>query len=753
MTPKLWERVQNVLFHALQLPAEDRTAFLDTECVGAPDLRREVESLLETDELTEAQGFIEDTPAAGSRPGSESPQPLEERYIGDYEIVRQLKTGGMGTVYLGKRTREFEMQVAIKVLKRDLVNEELVRRFREERRILARLEHAHIAKLFDGGTTKGGRPFLVMEYIEGEPIDTYCDRNKLSLPDRLRLFRKVCAAVSYAHGNLVVHRDLKPNNILVTPDGEPKLLDFGIAKILQSSAPAGGTSTPAFGTLPGNQPMTARYASPEQVANRTITTASDVYALGVLLFELLAGHYPYRISSFSFLEYVLAVRNQEPHKPSAVTDQPELVLQTDRTISEVPPESISALRGCTPRRLRGQLRGDLDSILLKSLRKERQQRYASVEQLSEDLKNHLEGKPVMAHRGSFRYTLGKFIGRYKIQLTTVFIVAFLAVLAGYAHFQRQIERRATQRLLSFTTMLIDVDPAGEEPGFEAWIRSEVDRSVDSEKLADLLDELAEAIEDKGGFLKAGIIYREAYEMQKRIFGEEHENVALALNNLAAAVASQGKYEEAEGLYREALRIKNKLHEPSSEARVSTLNNLAVLLQDSGQLTAARPLCEESLRIRLSTYGPTHWKVALARNTLGYQRYLEGAYQAAEEEYSQALGIVRESLGEHHEAVGYVLKNVAMVQLAAGDYGAAEESALRALAILRGKFGHWRLADTESVLGEALYLQGRYEEAEPLLQRSLHILREAKGVNSREFKMASDRLGELSRVTGGVQDLE
>src|ERR1700730_6849802 len=279
----------------------------------------------------------------------------------------------MGTVFLAERADdEYRKQVAIKLIKRGMDTDSVLRRFRNERQILAGFDHPNIARLFDGGTTADGLPYFVMEYIEGLPIDEYCNKRALSIPERLKLFREVCAAVSYAHRHLVIHRDIKRSNILVTAEGVPKLLDFGIAKILQS-----GDGAPTFATMTGLRLMTPEYASPEQVRGQPVTTASDVYSLGVILYELLTGQFPYRFASQTPRDIERAITTTQPEKPST---------------------AIARSDGNSKFEIRNSkfLKGDLDNIVLTALRKEPERRYQSVEQFSEDIRRHLEARPIVA---------------------------------------------------------------------------------------------------------------------------------------------------------------------------------------------------------------------------------------------------------------------------------------------------------------------------------------------------------------------
>src|SRR5438132_5000530 len=355
MTPERWKQIQSVFEQALEVPLDERTAFVQQRCNGDDELRGEVESLLKSH--ASAGNFIDERSLFFSGEDLEHVEEaiLPGQLVGAYRIVREIGRGGMGAVYLAERADEqYKKQVAIKLIKRGMDTDSVLRHFRNERQILAGFDHPNIARLFDGGTTDDGLPYFVMEYVEGLPINEYCAAHKVSLVERLKLFREVCAAVSYAHRHTVIHRDIKMSNILVTSDGTPKLLDFGIAKILQP-----GAGAEALMTMTGVRPMTPEYASPEQVRGEPVTTASDVYSLGIVLYELLVGRSPYRFTSRSPSDVVREITNTEPPRPSTVVSNNN---QQSAIINQK------------------FLRGDLDNIVLMALRKEPERRYQSVEQ-------------------------------------------------------------------------------------------------------------------------------------------------------------------------------------------------------------------------------------------------------------------------------------------------------------------------------------------------------------------------------------
>jgi serine/threonine protein kinase/Tol biopolymer transport system component len=436
MESERWQQVERLYHAALERDESQRAAYLAGACSGDEALRREVESLVAYG--SRSGGFIEGSalsvvaPAlAGDGGDGQDCASAESRMIGQriaqYRIVEQLGTGGMGEVYRAVRADDqYQKQVAIKLVRAGADSGLVIGRFKHERQILASLDHPNIARLLDGGATEEGVPYFVMELVEGQPIDKYCDSHKLGLPARLKLFLQVCSALDYAHQHQIIHRDIKPANILVTAEGVPKLLDFGIAKILGSGVVAGAVGQ----TQTMLRAFTPEYASPEQIRAGPIIAASDVYSLGVLLYELLTGHRPYRFKAHTPSEIERAVCEEEPLKPSArVTEVEELSLADGAGIS-IKPDEISLARDTHPTQLRGNLAGDLDAIVMMALRKEPHRRYVSVDAFSEDILKHLQGLPISARPSTIAYQGAKFVRRHKE--LTVSALVFLVALGGLA---------------------------------------------------------------------------------------------------------------------------------------------------------------------------------------------------------------------------------------------------------------------------------------------------------------------------------
>ena len=479
MTPERWKQIRAAFEEAQMLDASVRVSFLDEACVGDLELRHEVESLLAVGSRA-ASDFM-------AKPAAELIQPASNgtvtaswvgRRIGPYQIVAEIGQGGMGEVYRAARIDgQFEQQVAIKLVRLGMGSAFMVDRFLYERQILATLNHPNIAGLMDGGTTDTGVPYLVMELIEGDRVDAYCQAKKLSITERLRIFLPICAAVEYAHQHLVIHRDIKPGNILVTNDGTPKLLDFGIAKIFDPSSERETTVA---------RPMTPEYASPEQIRGEPITTATDVYSLGMVLYQLLTGRSPYRIFAKVPGQWSHVITNTNPQRPSSAV----MIQSRGGEITSAAGEGgepILSSREPNAARLRRRLSGDLDNILLMALRKEPERRYRSVQQFAEDITRHLEGLPVRASKGSWSYAAGKFVSRHRVVVGATVVVIF-ALLGGIVATERQariagIERSKAQKrfddVRTFSNALIfDIHDALQDiPGTTSARNLLLDRAV------------------------------------------------------------------------------------------------------------------------------------------------------------------------------------------------------------------------------------------------------------------------------------
>lgn len=751
-----FERVGELFHAALEFPEAEREAFLDESCGGDPVLRADVLRLL----LAHAQaGAFLEVPAvalaapilAGSVPegtGPADPAPGAPTQLGPYRVVRELGRGGMGVVYLAERDDgQFQQRVALKVVRDGLDSEHLVRRFLAERRILAALQHPRIARLLDGGVTPGGLPYFAMEYIEGEPITSYSASRQLDLTARLQLFLDICEAVQYAHRNLVVHRDLKPSNILVTAAGEVKLLDFGIAKLLD----AGGVTETTGKTMltgTGLHLLTPEYASPEQFRGEAVTTASDVYALGVLLYELLSGFHPFRDPGVSRQELERRVLSQPP-----------------------PPPSSRAAPGTAPRQLR-RLRGDLDTIALKAMRLEPERRYTTVAELAADIRRYLDGLPVEARPESAWYRARKFVGRHRGAVVAAGVA--LLLLQAFALREVQLRRRAeaatgearaaarrAEAVREFLVGIFDLaDPFALTPlrGDTVSARTLLGRGVariDDELghepavQADMRRVLGRIYGNLGLYEESNALLERSLEQHRDLYGAEHPLVAAGLNDLGALLLDQSRLEEAEPLLRAALEQRRRFHGDEHLATAESLDRLATLLQERSSYDEAEPLFREALRIRRLLLGPDDPEIGNALHNLALLVWWKGNHAEAESLYREALAIRNAAIGELHPLTSQTQHNLAQVYHTSGRFEEAEPLYRAALAAKRLAFGdlHPTVTINLNNLGRLLQELGHFEEAEALLREAIALDRQIFGDGHNFVAAGLDNLGRLQRARG------
>ena len=718
LTSENWQRVKQALDAALEAPAAERATVLERLLGEDPELRRRAEAYLDLED--ELGDFIE-TPAASLSPAG-ARDGLLGRRIGPYKVLALLGRGGMGAVYLAVREDDYEKRVALKLMHQGLGRGAMVDRFRRERQILARLEHPNIARLLDGGTTEDGSPYLVMEYVEGRRIDRYCDEQRLSIRRRLELFRQVCAAVHFAHRNLVVHRDLKPGNILVTPEGVPKLLDFGIAKLLDTEA------ITRLGDA-GATPMTYQYASPEQVMGEPITTASDVYSLGVRLYELVTGRLPYRRGQYRHPAGLLrSLTSEEPQRPStAVWREEEHLVSGVLTAAEV-----AVLRGGDPMKLKRQLAGDVDAIVMKALRQEPAHRYDSAAELEAEVGRHLEGLPVKARAGTFGYLAGKFVRRHKWGLATA--AAFLALAVAFAvTLAMQLERTRTERNRATLSMnlLVEMLESPEVGDDESSTVEEVVRrgtdlfdagfADDLEAQATAFNNLGLVYAYRGAYGKAEELLERAVELRRRLWGED-PRVAESLQNLAYLYWLQGEPAVAEPLARQALDIRRRHDHGPDRLFAKGLTSLASQLHALGRYDEAESLYREALRMKVELYGEDHLEVATSHANLGTLLYDQGSYAPARRHYQRALDVREELLPPGHPKLGKSYSHLARVLLATGGYAEAVPILRRVYAIRIAVHDpdHPEVAQSLNNLAFALERTGELDEAERHYRRALEI---------------------------------
>ena len=886
LTPDRWQRIDALFAQALDEPPERRLEWLARACEGDAELYHAVSRLLAKLPAAEAElgesltDYAETILAELAGEGSDEPHddgvlPLNGR-VGAYRLVEEIGRGGMGTVYLAERDdAEFEKRVALKLVKRGMDTDDILLRFRYERQILASLEHPNIARLYDGGATPDGRPYLVMEYIEGVPITRHCDENRLSIDARLRLFASVCRAVQFAHQNLVVHRDIKPSNILVQPDGTVKLLDFGIAKLLDRTA-----AGPAPETRADMRLFTPEYAAPEQLTGGAVTTATDVYSLGVLLFELLTGRRPDGAT--------------EAARPSAALGR---VLagssEADERAGRL--EETARRRGTTPERLRRRLRGDLDSIVSIALAREPARRYASAGQLLADVERHLAGLPVEARGPSLRYRTASFVRRHRVVVgAAALVVLALAGGLGAAVWQAgraaserdqaRLERARAEQVSSFVLGLFEAaDPLTDERLDTLRARDLVDRGVDRVRtqLADqpdvqaatlatlanvymhlglyaqaqeLFDEvlamahpssglpreralalaylaqlagwrgdyiagdsfgamvlaayaehgweqdtlyanvlswrgialgmlgrrdeaeahhaqalaLARQWEPGGGkhysnllnniatyyanideHVRAEPLLLEVIEIDRRIYGPGHPQLAIAYNNLASSIHYQGRRTEAEPFYREALAISRQVYGPDHPHVAQFAENLATLLDDLGRNDEAEPYYRDALRILTSTLDPADTRLAMLRRNLALNRHAAGAYGEAEALLRASAAALETTLGADHLYTALARASLGRTLTAAGRAPEALPLLRRSVAILEDQLpdDHWRVHAARSDLGAALAATGDVAAAEALLLDSHAALLEQRGPDDYATRDARENVARFYRAQG------
>jgi serine/threonine protein kinase/Tfp pilus assembly protein PilF len=655
------------LFHAvLEIEPEQRAAYLDAACNGDGSLRVEVESMVAC--FGPAIGFIE-APAfelAADLLAHEERASIEGQRIGSYRVVREIGRGGMGTVFLAARDDDqYDQQVALKLIKRGMDTDFIVQRFRNERQILARLDHPNIARLLDGGVTDEGLPFFVMEYIDGKPVTEYCELKELSIPDRLKLFLGVCAAVSYAHQNLVIHRDLKPGNILITSDGAPKLLDFGIAKLLNPELSAQTIEH----TATVLRLMTPDYASPEQIKGDAITTASDVYSLGVLLYELLTGNKPYRLKNRSPEAFEQLICQQEPDKPSESVSGSE-----PPAIAGGPISSGGLLsRWFGPPATAGgsALRGDLDNIVLMAMRKEPERRYSSVEQFAEDIRRHLEGLPVIARKDTFSYRASKFIRRNKLGVAAAAAI-FLTLIAGIAAtgWQAKVaarqakvaaEQRDTARIETAKAERINKFMQDMLASANAnWYASGHGGKGGDTRVIDVLNQAAQRLETELNdqpevkaelYRTIGTTYlgigrqdlavpqfRASLKIYRELYGERHLKVAEALYFLASSLVGVEGRDVAEPLFREAVELQRELPGGDNNYLPHMVLEYGNLMVAKGDSVKAESLILEAIDLFRKHYGDSHLTVGAAYASLATFYEHQGDLQKSEASYRKAVEI-------------------------------------------------------------------------------------------------------------------
>lgn len=729
MDAKRWEQVQSIFEKIVDTDKSRQTILLNELCGDDDELKREVQSLLESDR--ENLSLLE-KPAADLI-NIEKLTSLVGKTIGQYHIIKQIGHGGMGEVYLAERDdKQFDQRVALKIVKRGMNSQDTIRRFQAERQILANLDHPNIARLYDGGVTDDGLLYFTMEYIEGQPINQYCDNHQLTIKERLTLFKEVIDAIQYAHKNFIVHRDLKPGNIIVTTDGKIKLLDFGIAKLISENEYI--DYKPEM-TQTGFRVMTPGYASPEQIKGQTITTASDVYSLGVVLYELLTGQSPYDISGKSPGEFEQIICHTDPKKPSTTVGK-----QTVQTSNSGFSDEIAERRKTIPDKLKKTLRGDLDNICLKTLEKEQERRYSSAEQLKDDINRYLLGLPVLARPTTVTYRTVKFVKRHKtgvfsftaILLLIIGLVSFYTMKLSRERDKAQLEAEKAKQISNYITSIFEIANPSESKGETITAREILDQGAERienelndqplvkadilavisdvyyslgmiEKSKNMMEEVldiqlhqpdvdklllatnyhdfADLSYEMGDYTKADSLYHVALDFKKAILPEDDTLIALEYISLATVARIDGEYDRAESLYENALQIQNaKLEKPHADIAY-TMNNLGRLYQNEGKYDKAEPLLKEGLEQRQALFGELNVETIASMGSLASLYYLTDRVEEAGELYSKGLANLKKIFGENHHYVGGMSQALGNVEIKLKHYKKAEELLLKSNEIL------------------------------------------------------------------------
>lgn len=729
-----WQKIKHIFSDALDLDTIEREKFINEACGKDDDLKKEVLSLL----------------AAHENPGplDNSPEDLKKSLytrfenkkirggkVGPYKIIEELGHGGMGSVYLAERDDgQFDQRVALKLLRTSFISDTQNQRFLAERQILASLVHKNIAHLIDGGITQNRQPWFAMKHVEGLPIDKYCDKNKFTVNERLELFKDVCNAVQFAHQKLIVHRDLKPSNIFVENDGTVKLLDFGIAKVLKPDDILNG---PMPVTKTGLLPLTPAYASPEQIRGESISTASDIYQLGVLLYELLTGCTPYNVSGRSPSEIEHIICESIPTRPStAVTMVSDLNSAKTR-------HEISSARNADPKELQRLLRGDLDIIVLKAMHREPKRRYESAGHIASDIQNYLTGKPADAHPDSIAYRARKFVQRHKIGVASS--AAILLLLIGYAitityHSQRtqaalaqaEQETSKAEQVTDFLISMFEASDPAESLGDTVTAGLLLERGIlQAEQLdeqpeiqAKMFNVVGQVYSRLGQYRDAEELLRRSLSLQEELYRDIHPDIASTKVQIATAYHFLGNYGEAESLIREALAEQNELLEPDDPEVASTLSTLGGILMGIGEFEEAEATLRDALERQRSIFNTDNLDVSETLNILGLVLNRKGDLEGAATAMREALEIRKNLLSELDPRVTMSLNNLAMLLRKKEDFEGAESAYREALSLKRSIYDEYHPSIAVTVNGLGLLMQdmNRFNEAEPLFREALDMYR-------------------------------
>ena len=741
MTPETWKKIGNVVIQALALEGQEREHFLQAFYEESPALRPEVEAML--DAYAEDQDFLESPVLDGLSLDVAS---IETEQIGPYRIIRRIGQGGMGEVYLAQREDSpVSKPVALKVIRTSGSDTDfLLVRFQIEQQILAELNHPHIARLLDAGSTETNRPYFVMEFVDGLPITEYCDKHQLPVDERLKLFVQACQAVQFAHQNFIVHRDLKPGNILVTREGHVKLLDFGIAKALDPWK----AGIEALETRTGFRVLTPPYASPEQVQGKAITTASDVYSLGILLYELLTGRRPYQLADKLEAEVVRVIAEETPSRPSdAITHQVEMCFE-DGTTRTITPEHISASRNISIDKLQRKLKGELDNIVLMALRKEANRRYGSAAELGADIRRHLEGQSVEAQPDTLGYRLGKFVSRHRwaVAASTVFF-AVITVFTMATFFQSLLIREQAAQLVQEKAAALQaaesasqeadkadevVDilvglfeltdpnkvPGGDTVRVGTFLQRNERRVIDNLEdrpaiQARMRHVIGQMYYAQGDQQKALQLMEAGLDQQIDLLGATNKYGAEILVDLAMVHYDQGRRDTTIAMLRTALERFEGSGADAYAERASTLLTLAPMLSD-GQHEEQAQMLEEANALLDQLDEPDPMTRASAANQLGVFYHSQGEYAKSLEPFETTRTFLEQAVGKSHRYYLITTGNLAGIYQTLDRLDEAEALHTEVLTERRKRelssYTNEGLAWTLTNLGTVALMKGNWDEA-------------------------------------------
>ncbi len=786
MDTQRWQRIAVIFDDAIETQPEARAQLLDRLCAGDGDVRREVEAMLAAD--LGASQFDTDVDSARNSAvvdwadTDERDSVRGNERFGPWRMLSELGRGGMGVVWLAERADgQFEQHAALKLIKRGMDSEALIARFLRERQILARLEHPNIARLLDGGIGDDGRPYFAMEYVAGEGLLRYCAERDLKLEARIELFLQICAAVQFAHAQLVVHRDIKPSNVLITAGGDAKLLDFGIAKLLDEAGDGETTMIDA-----PHRPLTVAYAAPEQLRGEAVTTATDIYALGGVLYELLTGRRALAAAEGSTLQQMLqAHTTTDPAAPSRVV---------------AADAAISARR----------LRGDLDTIVLKALQREPQRRYATVAAFADDLQRFLSGQPIQARRDHNWYRVGKFIGRHRVGVfvatagVLVLVAALLLALwqASEKAHQAQVSQQVTQFL---TGLFHGADPtlthgatvtaqdlldrgaqrlredARMEPAVKARLLHTVaatytdlglyDRALPLEQqalqlrrarlrpqdpeIADSLDQLGRIYTEKADYAKAESLLRDALTLRSDNLPADDPAIIDSLGNLGQLLQDRGDFAGADGPFRQALADSERRFGAGSAETAHQLDNLATNEDNLGKSADAVAMYRRALAIREKVLGPNDAEVATSLINLGTHLDDAGNHDDALKLLERARAIRLKIYGPEHPLVGYADLSLAGVYDSETRLADAERTANDALVIFRRTLpaDHRKISETLNLLAILRTEHRDFAGAVPLFRDVLTKFQHTLGADHPDTLAAQNNLAATLLHAGQFAEAE